>query len=102
MWKGQLESIEQRLTQLVSLHWLILATLALLVVEYLSDNQILRGIGGMSDLRRALISAGMAVAYRHYSAKYVPQEEQAKAAKLGMWGSTFVEPWTYRANKRAR
>src|SRR5258708_5248199 len=42
VWKAQLEAIEQRLTQLVSLPWLILATVALLIVEYLSDNQILR------------------------------------------------------------
>jgi hypothetical protein len=42
-------------------------------------------------------SRGLAVAYRRYSLKYVPNEEQAKAAKRGLWADTFEMPREYRA-----
>lgn len=62
VWQLRLEAIEQKLTLLVRLPWLLLATLALLGVEFLSDVQLLKAINGLSDLRRNLIGVGMAVA----------------------------------------
>jgi endonuclease YncB( thermonuclease family) len=51
--------------------------------------------GGV-DLNRTMVVSGYATAYRHYSADYVPAEEQAKAAKLGIWAGTFKTPSDYR------
>ena len=47
--------------------------------------------------RRTAIDRGLAVAYRHYSLKYVPNEDQAKSAKRGLWAGTFEMPREYRA-----
>ena len=47
-----------------------------------------------------LVRQGYALAYRRYSTKYVPQEEQAKAAQAGIWGGEFVQPWNWWQGKR--
>ena len=52
------------------------------------------------DLNAALVDAGLALAYRKYSAQYVPNEENAKRAKKGMWAGDFVDPWDWRRGKR--
>ena len=52
------------------------------------------------DLGHWLVSNGLAVAYRHYSEAYVPQEEAAKKDKLGIWNGTFTMPWDYRHQKK--
>ena len=44
----------------------------------------------------ALVEAGLAVAYRQYSMKYVPQEEAAYTSRRGMWQGQFMMPWDYR------
>ena len=31
--------------------------------------------------------------YRRYSTKYVPEEDQARAAQAGIWAAEFVPPW---------
>lgn len=49
-----------------------------------------------NDIGYALVAAGWAVAYRKYSLLYVPVEDQAKAAKAGMWGGQFEMPWAWR------
>jgi endonuclease YncB( thermonuclease family) len=57
--------------------------------------------GGV-DVNRAMVSSGYATAYRHYSADYIPDEERAKVAKLGIWAGTFKSPGDYRhANEAA-
>ena len=33
---------------------------------------------------------------RQFSKKYVPQEDTAKAAQLGLWAGAFVYPWEWR------
>ncbi|KAF6266087.1 hypothetical protein COO60DRAFT_1697453 [Scenedesmus sp. NREL 46B-D3] len=48
------------------------------------------------DLGRTLVATGAAVAYRHYSKRYVPDEEAAKKAKLGLWAGSFTLPWDFR------
>jgi endonuclease YncB( thermonuclease family) len=49
------------------------------------------------DVGAAMVDRGLAVAYRDYSLKYVPNEEQAKAAKRGLWAGAFEMPRDYRA-----
>ncbi|GAB4814195.1 hypothetical protein N2152v2_001241 [Parachlorella kessleri] len=52
------------------------------------------GAGG--DLGAYLVENGYAVAYRQYSKEYIPLEEQAKAAKRGIWAGSFQEPAEWR------
>ena len=52
------------------------------------------------DINKAMVESGYAIAYRHYSTDYVPAEEMAKAAKLGLWSGTFSSPGDYRAKQR--
>ena len=53
-----------------------------------------------TDLAGWLVRQGHALAYRKSSARYVSQEDQAKAAKTGVWGATFVKPWDWRRGER--
>jgi endonuclease YncB( thermonuclease family) len=55
--------------------------------------------GGV-DINRLMVESGYAVAYRKYSSEYVAVEEQAKAAKRGIWASTFELPSVYRQEGR--
>jgi endonuclease YncB( thermonuclease family) len=52
------------------------------------------------DINRAMVESGYAVAYRKYSTEFVEAEEQAKAAKRGIWASTFVLPSVHRQGIR--
>lgn len=52
------------------------------------------------DIGGALVDAGVAVAFRKYSDKYVADEERARAAKRGLWAGTFEMPWDYRERRR--
>lgn len=51
---------------------------------------------GDQDLNAAMVEAGHAVAYRHFSTRYVPEEEKARAAGAGVWGTKFEMPWDWR------
>ena len=53
-----------------------------------------------ADLNGWLVRQGHALAYRRYSTKYVPQEDQAKAAQVGIWAGEFVPPWDWRRGGR--
>ena len=53
-----------------------------------------------TDLNAWLVSQGYALAYRRYSTKYVPEEDQAKAARTGIWAGEFVPPWAWRRGQR--
>ncbi|RMF19133.1 MAG: thermonuclease family protein, partial [Deltaproteobacteria bacterium] len=48
------------------------------------------------DLGAELVRAGWAVAYRHYSDRYVAEEKDARQARRGIWQGTFEEPWDWR------
>jgi len=50
-----------------------------------------------ADLNAAMGEAEFAVAYRHHSLAYVPNEERAKAAKRGLWAGSFEMPWESRS-----
>jgi endonuclease YncB( thermonuclease family) len=48
-----------------------------------------------------MVREGWAVAYRRYSQDFVADEAAARAAKRGIWRSTFIMPWEWRAQHRA-
>ena len=48
------------------------------------------------SLSAFLVRSGYAFAYKKYSAKFVKDEEFAKANKFGMWAMTFQYPWDFR------
>lgn len=55
---------------------------------------------GAEDLNRWMVEQGWAVAYRRYSVDYVAAEEAARAARRGLWSSTFEMPWEWRKTSR--
>jgi endonuclease YncB( thermonuclease family) len=48
------------------------------------------------DLSAWLVEQGLAVAYRKYSTAYIPQEDEARTAKRGLWAGVFELPWEWR------
>ena len=52
------------------------------------------------DLNAWLVRNGHALAYRQYSRKYIAEEDQARAERLGVWAGSFVKPWDWRQGKR--
>lgn len=55
---------------------------------------------GAVDLNEWLVREGWAVAYRQYSMEYVAAEQEAKAAKRGIWVGAFEMPSEFRKKKR--
>ena len=53
-----------------------------------------------TDLNGWVVEQGWTLAYRRYSARYVVQEERAKAAGSGLWAGEFVLPWYRRRGAR--
>jgi endonuclease YncB( thermonuclease family) len=51
---------------------------------------------GSVDLSAEMAVAGLALAYRQYSNDYVDEEARARAARRGVWASTFTAPWDWR------
>ena len=49
-----------------------------------------------TDINRAMVATGFAVAFRRYSTDYVSAEESAKLNKRGLWAGTFQMPQDYR------
>lgn len=54
--------------------------------------------GGL-ELNRTMVAQGWATAFRAYSSDYIADEMRAKAARLGIWSSTFQLPQEYRQAK---
>jgi len=52
------------------------------------------------NVNARLVYEGLALAYRKYSKKYIPEEDKARAAKRGLWAGEFVTPWDWRRGKR--
>lgn len=53
------------------------------------------------NLNRAMVRAGMAFAYVHYSRAYVDDESAARSQRKGVWAHQGCElPWLYRREKR--
>jgi endonuclease YncB( thermonuclease family) len=58
-------------------------------------------LNGMdTDINAWLITQGLAVAFRRYSLQYVALESAARAAKRGLWASSFEMPWDYRSQSK--
>jgi len=53
------------------------------------------------ELNKWLVENGYAVAYREYSKDYIAYEDQAKAAKKGIWAGSFQYPATWRKEEKA-
>ncbi len=54
------------------------------------------------DLQQQLVRMGLALAYRRYSTRYVPDEDAARKEGIGLWSGSFVEPWRWRAERKQR
>jgi endonuclease YncB( thermonuclease family) len=52
------------------------------------------------DVNAWLVASGWAVAFTRYSRDYVEQEQQARAARRGIWSGDFVMPWDWRRGER--
>lgn len=50
---------------------------------------------GNEDLDAWMVSQGWVLAFRRYLVKYVPEEDDARAARRGMWQGKFQEPWEW-------
>lgn len=57
---------------------------------------------GQTDLNAMMVREGLALAYRQYSKDYVGEEEAARVASMGVWRSSFIEPWKWRRTGSAR
>jgi len=56
---------------------------------------------GTEDIGAAMVSTGYAVDYPAYShGKYRQQEDEARAAKRGLWIGRFDKPWDWRREHR--
>ena len=77
---------------------------ATLICEHLDTDRYKRLIvackTSKGDIAEQLVADGLALAYRHYSERYVPAEMAAKQAQIGLWAGRFVAPWTYRQQSR--
>jgi endonuclease YncB( thermonuclease family) len=51
------------------------------------------------DLSRWLVANGLAMAFRQYSERFVPEGESARDARVGLWHASFEPPWEYRAER---
>lgn len=60
------------------------------------DRILARCVSGATDLNRAMVANGYAVAFRRYSSDYASAEDSAKANKRGLWSSKFTMPSDYR------
>lgn len=52
------------------------------------------------DIEAWMVRQGLALAYDQYSTDYIPQQNEARAAKRGLWGGRFVAPWDFRHNNQ--
>jgi endonuclease YncB( thermonuclease family) len=55
---------------------------------------------GGEDVNAWMVRQGWALAYRRYSTAYVDEENEAKAAALGVWRGAFTAPWDWRHGVR--
>ena len=55
---------------------------------------------GMVEVGRAMVAEGLALADRRFGRTYVPVEDAARAAALGIWAGEFEAPWDWRRARR--
>jgi endonuclease YncB( thermonuclease family) len=51
---------------------------------------------GPYDLNALMVRKGWALADRRYASDYVDEEDEARAARRGLWRGEFVAPWEWR------
>ncbi len=51
------------------------------------------------DLGRLMVKEGLAWAFRRYSDAYSATENEARAARVGIWEAATETPWDYRAHR---
>lgn len=54
---------------------------------------------GDTDLAAEMVRAGLAMAYRQYSLRYLPQELGARLDRRNIWATDFMPPWEWRRLK---
>ncbi len=54
------------------------------------------------NLQQQLVRQGLALAYRKYSTRYVPDEDAARTEGRGLWSGEFSAPWNWRKQNRNR
>lgn len=64
-------------------------------------RKVSRCEGEGTDVARALVDDGLALAYRRYSTDYVAAEESARARGAGAWAGSFDRPEQWRGRGRA-
>lgn len=52
------------------------------------------------NLNQRMVRDGWAMAYRQYSRRYAPEENEARAARRNIWSGPFVPPWDWRKGAR--
>lgn len=52
------------------------------------------------DINGWLVREGFAWAFRRYSTLYVTAEDEARAARRGVWAARTEAPWSYRSRMR--
>jgi endonuclease YncB( thermonuclease family) len=57
---------------------------------------------GAVDLSAEMARSGLAIAYRRYSNDYVDEENEASAARRGLWAGDFEPPESYRRDDRSQ
>lgn len=55
---------------------------------------------GETNLKAWMVFQGWAVAYRKYGDDYIPQEEEARLARRGIWAGYLEMPWEWRARNK--
>ncbi len=56
---------------------------------------------GPYDLGALMVRKGWAFAYPRQSGRYAAEENEARAARAGIWRGAFETPWEWRARHRA-
>jgi endonuclease YncB( thermonuclease family) len=51
------------------------------------------------DINAWMVRQGLAWAFVRYSQRYVQQEKEARALRLGIWQGEAIPPWDYRAQR---
>ncbi|HOC30969.1 MAG TPA: thermonuclease family protein [Armatimonadota bacterium] len=71
-------------------------------VEVRDTDQYGRTVGEVilpdgTNLNALIVKSGYAWAYRHHSRKFIPEEEEAKADRRGLWKDRNpIPPWEFR------
>lgn len=55
---------------------------------------------GMTEVGHTMVAQGAALADRRFGRAYLPVEEAAKAAAIGVWAGEFEMPWDWRRARR--